>query len=314
MTGDAGTLAEIIRPRGLIAGLDPAGPPAAVLVAGDLPVAARRVGVLPGSFNPPTEAHTALIEVALAAGLIDAGVDLLSVRTVDKEQVSGLRLEDRLIALDRLIAGRSGRAAVLVNSGLYVDHVAALRASLLPPAAEIVFLVGFDKILQIFDPKYYDDRDEALRRLFADASILVAPRAGQDDRDLAALLDRPENRPFAGRVAPLPLPHGLVAPDLSATQVREALAAGRPPPGLADPVARFLRAIGAFTPPVAVGGEHVDRYQLRHRIAGYLTNEPDSEDREAAFAEWPRLIIEGSERGRELLRRLGEGTWAGDTP
>ena len=261
------SLGEILRLRELIGRLDPAGPPEAVLARGGLPKGSRRVGVLPGSFNPPTNAHRALAEAALTSAGLDAVLFLLSVRTVDKEQVTGLRLEDRLIALGRLIADRPNLAAVATNRGLYVDQAAALRRSLLPPPAEIVFLVGFDKIVQIFDPKYYQDRDAALRQLFAEARILVAPRAGQDERDLAELLGRPENRPFAGSVAPLPVPPGALDPELSATRVRAALAAGRPPAGVPEPVGRFLRDVGAFEPDqVLAGGERVSRYALRGRL------------------------------------------------
>ena len=38
-------------------------------------------------------------------------------------------------------------------------------------------IYGYDKVVQIFDPRYYDDRDAALDRLFALSSLLVAPRA-----------------------------------------------------------------------------------------------------------------------------------------
>ncbi|HEX2171778.1 MAG TPA: hypothetical protein VHL09_04980 [Dehalococcoidia bacterium] len=308
MFGDAGSLAEITRLRGLIAGLDPDGPPAAVPAAGDLRLArCRRVGVLPGSFNPPTDAHEALVESALMGGLVDAAVYLLSVRTVDKERITGLRLEDRLIALDLLIAGRPRRAAVLTNRGLYVDQVAALRTSFLAPDVEIVFLVGFDKILQIFDPKYYDDRDAALRRLFAGARIAVAPRAGQDDRDLAALIDRPENRPFADGVALLPLPPGTVDPDLSATRVREALAAGRPPGGVAEPVARFLRATSAFAPAEVIDGEPVDRYALRHQIVDRLMSTGSPPEAEATFDKWLRRSVQPTPTGKALRESLRSG-------
>ena len=41
------------------------------------------------------------------------------------------------------------------------------------PTAELTLLVGYDKVVQILDPKYYDDRDAALHELFALARLLV---------------------------------------------------------------------------------------------------------------------------------------------
>ncbi|MDP8924504.1 MAG: hypothetical protein M3O34_16740, partial [Chloroflexota bacterium] len=163
--------------------------------------AARSVALLPGSFNPPTVAHLALARAGLERGA-DAALFSLATRTVDKEVVTGAGLEDRLLLLE-LLAARDPRLGVLlVNRGLYVDQAAAVRAAF-PGLREVVFLVGHDKIVQIFDPRYYDDRDAALERLFGLARFLVAPRAEAGPGELAALLDRPENRRFASAVRPL---------------------------------------------------------------------------------------------------------------
>jgi nicotinic acid mononucleotide adenylyltransferase len=174
-----------------------------------------RVGLLPGSFNPPTAAHVALAAAGRAAGL-DAVVYLLSKRTVDKERVTGLRLEERL-ALLRDLARPDGDAVAFLNRGLYVDLARAMRGAL-PEAAELVFLVGHDKIVQIFDPRYYSDRDGALRELFGLSSFLVAPRAGAGAEELGDLLAAAPNRPFAERVRPLPLAERYQA--MSSTQAR----------------------------------------------------------------------------------------------
>jgi nicotinic acid mononucleotide adenylyltransferase len=186
----------------LVAAVDPDGP---ADVRWPRPLAdgarGRRVALLPGSFNPPTSAHLALAREAEASGQVDAAVYVLSKRTVDKEHVTGLALDERLALLCAL-AEQSGDGVAFVNRGLYVDLAAAFRASL-PEARELVFLVGFDKIVQIFDPKYYTDRDAALRELFALASFLVAPRAEAAADELRELLAQPENRQFADRVRQL---------------------------------------------------------------------------------------------------------------
>jgi len=200
----------------LVQSVDPDGPPDVRWIVPPPAAAARgRLGILPGSFNPPTEAHVALARAGREAGLSSV-IYVLSKRTVDKERVTGIPLADRLELLGQ-IAEAAGDAVAFVNRGLYVDQAAALRA-VLPDARALVFLVGYDKIVQIFDPRYYDDRDAALRRLFALASFLVAPRGDADADELAALMRRPENAPFAASVRPLPLSE--VYRDQSSTRVR----------------------------------------------------------------------------------------------
>lgn len=187
----------------LVDELDPDGPMGARLVlAPPDSTLSGRIGLLPGSFNPPTQAHLALARAGREAGL-DAVVYVLSKRTIDKEQVTGIPLADRLELLRRLAEPR-GDGVGFVNRGLYVEQAAALRR-VLPGARDLVFLVGFDKIVQILDPRYYEDRDAALAELFERASFMVAPRGTADEDDLAELLERPPNRRFAERVRGLAL-------------------------------------------------------------------------------------------------------------
>jgi nicotinic acid mononucleotide adenylyltransferase len=209
----------------LVNAVDPDGPAdLRWVVAPPEPALHRRVGVLPGSFNPPTDAHIALARAGRHAGLATV-VYLLSKRTVDKERVTGIPLGDRLELLGQL-AEPHGDAVAFANRGLYVDQAAALRRAL-PDAQGVVFLVGFDKIVQIFDPRYYDDRDAALDRLFALSSFLVAPRGDSGDEDLGELLTRPENARYAAHVRPVPL--ATEYRDQSSTQVRAGESADVPP-------------------------------------------------------------------------------------
>ena len=221
-----------------------------------------RVAILPGSFNPPTAAHVLLAERALVDGF---GCVLFThaTTTVGKRR-SGLIPEDRLLALR---AATEGRSVVAVTShGLYADQAeAAARAF---PGAEVSFLVGSDKVLQIFDERWYDDRDAALERLFGLASLIVAPRSDQGEA-VRDVLRAPENRRFADRVDVLRL-HPAVG-ELSSTRVRGLLAAGADPAGLVpSAVAKVLGAVRAFAPPVVVGCEEVDAYDVRARIVDLL--------------------------------------------
>lgn len=200
--------------------------PCAVALAGGRRLrAAMRVGVFAGSFNPLTRAHVALANTARRAAGMDALIWACAAASVDKERVERAALVDRLAQMQAFVAGRRRDTLALLNRGLYVDEARTIRA-LLAPSAELTLIVGYDKIVQIFDPKYYADRDAALRALFSLARLLVAPREGEGAEALAALLAQPENRPFARHVRYLDVPAGY-AHD-SSTEAR-VLAAETPP-------------------------------------------------------------------------------------
>jgi nicotinic acid mononucleotide adenylyltransferase len=218
--------------------------PAARQVAGAPVAPGARLGLLAGSFNPPTIAHQTLVEAGLTAGRLDHAWYVLSTRTVDKEVVSGAALEDRLLLLDFLTEPDPRLGTLIVNRGLYVDQARIVRAAY-PNLGELVFLVGFDKIVQIFDPRYYDDRDAALKQLFALATFLVAPRAGDDASALSSLLAQPENRCFGGAVRALDLPTELR--EVASSTIRSGLAEGGPPDDTVPPVvADFMAATGLY--------------------------------------------------------------------
>src|SRR5581483_4722090 len=131
--------------RDAIEALDLNAPPRASVVYPETLPPVRRLGVLCGSFNPLTLAHTELAERAQEAFGLDVVLLTLAKVTVDKEQVTGLSLEDRLLLLS-LYAQRRGRTGVaLVNRGLYFEQAQAFR-SLCGATAELFFIVGMDKL------------------------------------------------------------------------------------------------------------------------------------------------------------------------
>jgi nicotinamide-nucleotide adenylyltransferase len=195
----------MLKLEALVATVDPQDPtPACALVAGTPLKGSRRIGLLAGSFNPLTLAHLAMAQAGSEAVRLDALVWTMAAVTVDKERVARATLADRLAQLAALAEAFLGSHVVLVNRGLYVDQVRALRAHLAREAA-VAVMVGFDKIVQIFDPHYYRDRDTALDELFGEAHLAVAPRGDAGAPELEALLRTPENRPYAGRVTMIPL-------------------------------------------------------------------------------------------------------------
>lgn len=258
----------------------------------------RSIALMPGSFNPPTAAHLLFAESALSEGY-DRVVFTLALQTAGKVP-GGLIPEDRIIALDTV----SGDACsiALSSHGLYADQAEA--AGRIFPGAEIGFLVGSDKVGQIFAQEWYEDRSEALNRLFSRAHLVVAPRADQGEA-LRAVLDDPRNRPWAPSVNVMRL-HPSVA-DLSSTRVRGLLHSGADPSGLVPAaVASLLVSIAAFGPPITLGNEEVDAYALRARAVTLF-----ADDRSAAAALDLRTLladaVSGSSAGRSARAALAAG-------
>lgn len=217
------------------------------MVDGPEPVRGGRVGVLPGSFNPPTVAHLELARAARRRFDLDTVAFSLSSVIVDKERVEGLCREDRLLLLALLTADDPWAAVVVVNRGLYSEQAPGFRTCF-GVDADLRFIVGMDKVLQIFDPRYYEDRDAALDTLFAHVRLIAANREDWGDEALRALLDRPENAPYRDRVQPLTLsPH---LRDQSSSAVRRGVEGGEPAGDAVAPAVReFIEATSAYREP-----------------------------------------------------------------
>ncbi|MGH7821386.1 MAG: hypothetical protein ACREQ9_16600, partial [Candidatus Binatia bacterium] len=142
---------------------------------------------------------------------------------------------------------------VIQNRGLYAEMAEATRR-LLPDLLDLAFVIGMDKVPQLFEARYYGDMEAELDRLFQRARFLVAPRGAGDRRDLETVLSTPAIRRFADRFSWLSLPESWR--DVSASLARQAWGrddtAERLLPG---EVVEFLYRTGAFAEPA--------RYQRR---------------------------------------------------
>ena len=128
-----------------------------------------RVGVFPGSFNPPTVAHLAVARAALEQGGLDR-VDLaVSDSALGKETAGGPSAADREELLHRVAAGRPWLGTLRTPHQLVADIADGYDA----------VVMGADKWAQVRDPAWYggsvEARDAAVSRLPA---VLVAPRHG----------------------------------------------------------------------------------------------------------------------------------------
>jgi nicotinic acid mononucleotide adenylyltransferase len=262
-------LSRLLAFRDALETLDIAAPPTArVLYPESLPTV-RRVGILCGSFNPLTLAHAELAEQARDTARLDLVLLTMAKVTVDKERVTGLSLEDRLLLLSLYAQRRERTGIAIVNRGLYFEQAQAFR-SLLGAKVEIAFVVGMDKLLQILDPKYYDERNAALRQLFSLTSLIVANRGEMAREAFDQLLDQPGNRPYRAHITFCHLPETVS--ELSATEVREALETGKEVGRrVPEETAVFLAETRAFHPLLDIGGEKIDAYAVRQRVFELLS-------------------------------------------
>ena len=263
----------------------------------------RRVGILCGSFNPLTLAHTELAERARQVFELDCVFFTLAKITVDKEQVTGMGLEDRLLLLSLYAQQHNHLGVALVNRGLYFEQAQAFR-TLLGAQAVLHFVIGMDKLFQILDPRYYRDRKAALRQLFSLASLLIANRSDMNQQVFTQLLDQPENRPYRPSLHFFLLPAEVA--DLSATAIRNTLAAGK---SVAKQVPQetttFVTETRAYHPPTQSGDETLDAYVIRSHLFELLATVRPWATQEADFQHLLHVALSTSEKGRRLRRLSG---------
>ena len=231
----------------LLARLSPTEPPQLVF----LRRAPAGIGVLPGtllclsaSFNPMTVAHAVLIREGSRHVSPQETMLLLATVNVDKGG-EGLPLERRFELLLRFAESRPHVSVAAVGHGRFVDKLEAIRAAY-PAGTRVAFLLGFDTLARLFDPKYYGDRGASLTRLFDGSECIVANRGKDTPSAVEAFLTRPEVAPFARRIHVVRLPMDLAA--VSATEVRARLSRGEPIDELVPPEIR---------PSVADWGRHL---------------------------------------------------------
>ena len=206
--------------RGLAAAIDRAGRPGGprLEILGASPPAVGSVGLVAGSFDPMTVAHAAL---AQALGT-DLTLLLWSPATLPKEAGPGgnpspppLEPEEVLASLLAWCGSRAWARVAVCSQGLLADQVEAAAVSF--PRARLVLGMGSDKLLQLLDPRWYQDRDAVLGRLFDRAEVAAAARGHAMEVVLA------ETR-WSDRIRTVRLPAALAA--ISSWAVREAVRQG----------------------------------------------------------------------------------------
>jgi len=155
--------------------------------------------------------------------------------------------------------------------------------------ARLFFVVGMDKVMQIFDPRYYQDRDVALKGLFTEVQLIAASRGPWDEKELKEFLSRKENQVYEDRVFPLTLPEGLK--DLTSTELRTRIANGESVQDqLPDVVERFVHTTGAYR----------SVYEDRSHLLDLLYGVREWAEKECDFELLVRIAGEETERGEHL--------------
>jgi nicotinate-nucleotide adenylyltransferase len=190
--------------------------------------AARRIGLLGGAFDPPHNAHLAVARAALDQ------LDLDELRVIPTglawHKSRALTPPDHRLAMVRLAFAGLPRVLIddreLRRSGptYTIDTVEALRSE--HPQAELYLIIGGDQWASLTTWRRWQELVQLVHLCVADRPDLAqsGPTRGPDDRSVIHL-----------QVTPMPL---------SATDLREHLAAGRPiaqrSGDLPEAVARYI--------------------------------------------------------------------------
>ena len=206
----------------LFNGLDPSGLPRIELIhcTASPPHETKKLGIFSGSFNPLTLAHVRMTEDTLKAYELDEVLLLLAKANVDKD-IFGLPLAARLVTLKKYAKDRQKFSVGVSSHGRYIDKVTALKV-IFPSETEFHFIVGYDTLVRIFDPKYYTNFHAELQELFVSARFIVANRGEADIKTIEAFMAQPEILRYTSYVSRLILPDTYAY--MSSTAVRELLA------------------------------------------------------------------------------------------
>ena len=295
-------LSRLFTLRERLQSLDSTAPPVSCLLSAPLHPSPRRLGVLCGSFNPLTLAHAALAQHACPAFHLDQLLYTVAKVTVDKEQVTGMGLEDRLLLLLLYVQQQQHLGVALVNRGLYFEQAQAFQ-SLFDRPVGLFFIVGMDKLVQILDARYYQDRETALDQLFALTSLVVANRGDMARRAFDELLQRPDNQPYRDAIHFLPLPETVA--DLSSTAIRKTVREGANLSAhVSAEVARFLTEARPYAAPgrdTEDGqADTIDAYAVRLTLFDRLVAVRDWAEQHVDFQQLLSQACASDPRGRAL--------------
>jgi nicotinic acid mononucleotide adenylyltransferase len=204
------------------------------------PGGAGPCAVLAASFNPPTEAHEAMVSWALGEAGFSHLLLLLDARHADKAMEDAV-LEDRCLMMQLRFAGFSAVSLGVCSHGRFRDKAYALKGRF-PGWEPWTFLMGKDALGRLLDPRFYDDPEGELRDLFAQARFVVFDRPGHPDG--AEAVTGP-SQAMRASVSWAKLPQAVTG--VSSSEVRRRRREGLPlAPLVAPAVEQFIAQTGLY--------------------------------------------------------------------
>ena len=170
----------------------------------------RRLGVLPGTFNPVTVAHLALAKAALST--VDEVVFVLP-RVFPHKHYSGATFRQRLDMLDAAVGGQPRYSVAASRRGLFAEIADECRLEY-GPDVRLTFLCGRDAAERIVSWDY--GTPGAFAEMLKRFDLLVAARTGEYTPPAE----------FADFISALPLEGAF--DHVSATEVRQRIARREP--------------------------------------------------------------------------------------
>ncbi|CEP15045.1 hypothetical protein [Parasitella parasitica] len=146
-----------------------------------------RLLVLDSSFNPPTKAHAQLLQTSLASypsNFFNGSLLLFSTNNVDKS-LTGASALQRAQMMEIMARNFADTAVGFTPHGRFMDkakYIHSWFAERYNGQLELYFIVGFDTMTRLLDPKYYNGMavQEALAPFFESCHLICADRGPED--------------------------------------------------------------------------------------------------------------------------------------
>ncbi len=188
----------------------------------------NRLGILAGSFNPPTRAHVSLIEAA--ASHVDEVLCVVP-QVFPHKIYHGATLDERLQMLELSLASKVAVSIAVSEGGLFTEIACECR-TIYAGNPHLLFLCGSDAAERTIEWDY--GTPGAIARILQDFSLLVAARHNE--------YEPPAH--LAHHIQRLMVPAEVA--EISSTEVRDRLRRGEPwedlvPPAVVDMIARIYR-------------------------------------------------------------------------
>ncbi len=228
---------------------------------------------------------------------------VLDTQAMDKE-ILGATLVDRLLMLQVLFEDHPRFSVGVSNRGLFLAKAEVVK-QMYPKDTDITFIVGYDTLARVFDPKYYEDREGALDRLFASCTFMVANRGDYGREAIQRLMASGDNRRFMGRVHSFEIPNHLAR--ISSNRVRQRVREGKAFARLIPArVREFIEEVKLYMTDREVGpqGQRVNIYDLRTQVLCRLYTRYPEGKVEIDVGEIVDKVVEGVKAGQKLKALL----------